>query len=273
MYSIMSLFRLFFSLLALTCGLSIPSPAMASDRSAAGQGQDWSRAERAFRVCAGCHTLSPSGEHRGGPNLYGLMSREIASAPGFAYSSALRAAGGRWTSERLSAFLEDPRDFAPRSKMAYHGIKSAPVRDDLVAWLIWATQDSGQQAAGNDIAATLASGDADNGRNLFRPCMACHSFEEGGRSKIGPNLFGIVGRPSASFPGFRYSDALEKRNTVWSPMELNRFFIEKKQFGQGTHRAFQDLPTLEARADLIAWLRTLQPQNGGIDTRLRTAQD
>jgi cytochrome c2 len=75
-----------------------------------------SRREEAFdRFCAGCH--APAFGTPPGPPLTGVLGRPVASVPGFAYSDALKAAGGRWTDDRLKAFLADPEAFAPGTTM------------------------------------------------------------------------------------------------------------------------------------------------------------
>lgn len=262
MYSLRLPLRLFFLLLfhGFLHGFTLSVAAQDAGAEPQGTGYltpDGRRAEKTFRICAGCHTLRPGAEHRAGPNLFGLMTRDIASAPGYVYSEELRAKSGRWTTNSLSMFLEKPKDFVPGNAMAYHGIKNRDVRDELVAWLSVATSKGFDPYGLDDIEALLSKGNPDRGRPLFRPCMTCHTYKQGQAAKIGPNLFGLVGRRSATFEGFNYSNPLRRRDVIWTPLELNRFFIEKKRFDQGTHRAFRKLSKFEDRADLIAWLKTL----------------
>lgn len=54
----------------------------------------------------------------------------------------------------------------------------------------------------------LADGDPVNGQKIFRRCIACHTVDSGGPSRVGPNLHGIVGSVTAQAEGFRYSDAM-----------------------------------------------------------------
>jgi cytochrome c len=92
---------------------------------------------------------------------------------------------------------------------------------------------------------------------FFRPCGACHSFSEGEPAKIGPNLWGVVGRPVASFPGFDYSERLLRRGGVWTEDRLIEFFEEEKHFEQGTHAAFRNMQTREDRELLLSLLKSL----------------
>lgn len=77
---------------------------------------------RVFQAqCGGCHTIEP-GAHRAGPSLYRVLGRPAASAAGFDYSPALRHADIIWTPETLDAFLEDPQDVAPGTRMVFWGL-------------------------------------------------------------------------------------------------------------------------------------------------------
>jgi cytochrome c2 len=86
-----------------------------------------------FEPCASCHKMSGLGGERG-PTVAGVLGREIASGD-FEYSPALKAVGGRWTAERLDAFLENPSRFAPGTYMAIPGIASDSIRRTLIEHL------------------------------------------------------------------------------------------------------------------------------------------
>ncbi len=89
--------------------------------------------ERAFRKCQSCHKLG-DGENGTGPHLYALLDRPIGGVDGFAYSDDLANHGGTWTPEELDAWLEDPKAYAPGSKMV---LKTNKVEDraNLIAYL------------------------------------------------------------------------------------------------------------------------------------------
>jgi cytochrome c len=90
-------------------------------------------AERAVQSCRRCHGLDLNGTVAG-PSLRGLFDRNIATAPGFSYSLALRRLGGRWTDKGLDSFLRDPETFAPGSSMAF-SIPDSLVRRAVIEYL------------------------------------------------------------------------------------------------------------------------------------------
>ena len=125
------------------------------------------------------------------------------------------------------------------------------------------TIDTGsEEAAGAetetvDLVAVLAAGDADKGAKVFSKCSACHKLEKGANA-TGPYLHGIVGRAVDAAEGFSgYSGALEKVADVWSPEHLYAFLENPKGFAPGTKMAFAGLKKSEDRADLIAYLATI----------------
>lgn len=87
-----------------------------------------------FAQCAACHTVT-AGQNRIGPNLYKVVGRPKASAPGFAYSPAMKAQKGVWTEAELDAFIAAPRAKVPGTRMVYAGQPDAAKRARLIAWL------------------------------------------------------------------------------------------------------------------------------------------
>ena len=76
-----------------------------------------------------------------------------------------------------------------------------------------------------DIAALLAVGDAEHGKNVFKKCSACHSVKKGGKNKIGPALYGVLGRNMAGLEDYKYSKALIAFAKSWTFEEMNSFLI------------------------------------------------
>lgn len=106
----------------------------------------------------------------------------------------------------------------------------------------------------------LASGDVDKGIGVSKKCAACHTFEEGGANKVGPNLYGIVGRLKGSHEGFKYSSAMMERNgagETWTYENLNAFLLKPKDYLKGTSMGFAGLKKDGDRADMIVYLRSL----------------
>jgi cytochrome c len=102
-----------------------------------------------------------------------------------------------------------------------------------------------------------ADGDAAKGKTLFSKCAICHSVKEG-ENKVGPSIFGIVGRPSATIPGFSYSEAMKKYNVTWDPATLDAYLVNPRQAVPGTKMIFVGLKEPADRADVIAYLATLK---------------
>ena len=107
-----------------------PAPVLAALPKANAQaGQD------TFKKCMQCHTPDKGGRNLVGPNLYGIVGRERAKQPGFAYSDAMKKHPGSWTFEELAKYLHDPKADIPGNKMAFAGVKDNAELADLLAYL------------------------------------------------------------------------------------------------------------------------------------------
>ena len=103
----------------------------------------------------------------------------------------------------------------------------------------------------------LADGDAAAGEKVFIKCKACHENEKG-VNKIGPTLKGVVGRPTASVPGYNYSDAMKAKGAeglVWDEATLTAYLPDPRKFVPGTKMAFAGLKKREEVANVIAYLK------------------
>ena len=104
----------------------------------------------------------------------------------------------------------------------------------------------------------LAAADLGAGEKAIKKCTACHTFDNGGAHKIGPNLWNIVERPIAGAEGFAFSSALQDRGAeTWSYDNLDGFLAKPKDWAPGTKMSFAGLRKAGQRADLLAYLRTL----------------
>ncbi len=109
------------------------------------------------------------------------------------------------------------------------------------------------------IAPLLASADPKAGEQFaHRVCIACHTFDKGGKPGVGPNLYGVVGGPHDHEQGFNYSPAMEKfKGQPWTFDALNEWLYKPSAYAPGTRMSFAGITSDKQRADVIAYLRTL----------------
>jgi cytochrome c len=108
-----------------------------------------------------------------------------------------------------------------------------------------------------DLATLLAAADVEKGRQTARVCMSCHTFDQGGADRIGPSLWGVVGRDVHASKTFAYSSALAAQSGVWSYDRLDAWLSNPAKAVPGTKMAFAGLRRDEDRANVIAFLSTL----------------
>ena len=112
-------------------------------------------------------------------------------------------------------------------------------------------------AAAEPIEKLLQTASVEKGAAVAKKCASCHTFEKGGPNRVGPNLFGVVGRDRAAEPGFNYSAAMKAKGGKWSFEDLNAFLANPKATVPGTAMSFAGLPKDSERADMISYLRSL----------------
>lgn len=159
--------------LCLAASLSAAPPATAS---APGDTPgDAEAGRKAFRVCGACHTVEPGGPSTIGPNLNGVVGRDIASVAGFAYSDALRRLEGSWDAERLDRFIANPTGVAPGSRMVVR-VADPRQRADLIAYLETLRPGAAVAAAApaTDFGPNWPAGPGQV--ETGRLCSACHSL-------------------------------------------------------------------------------------------------
>lgn len=103
----------------------------------------------------------------------------------------------------------------------------------------------------------LADTDAVAGKIVAMRCATCHSFEAG-KTKIGPSLFGVVGRKAGTVPNFAYSNAMKNSNIVWTADKLDAYLSGPKTLVLGNHMGYAGVSKEDSRANLIAYLATLK---------------
>ena len=105
-----------------------------------------------------------------------------------------------------------------------------------------------------NIMAIFASTSATEGEKVFKKCAACHSIAEGGKNKIGPALWGVLGRQAGSLPDYKYSKAMAAHGKKWSFEEMNGFLIKPKDWIKGTKMSYAGLKSEKERAAVILYM-------------------
>lgn len=143
---------------------------------------------------------------------------------------------GRGDRSRLVVFMRDIEHQAPAAPAAPQAAAPAEVQD---------------------LGTLLASADAGAGEGKARVCTTCHTLEQGGPNRLGPNLWGVVGRPIGSHGGFAYSPAMKAQQGAWSYERLDQFLASPAREVPGTKMAFAGLRRAQDRAAVIKYLATL----------------
>lgn len=123
------------------------------------------------------------------------------------------------------------------------------------------------------IMALIAAADIAKGEKLSKACAACHSFEQGGPDKVGPNLYGVVGGPKAHKAGFAYSSSLAEMGGSWDYDALNHFLYKPKDYISGTKMNYVGMKKAGDRAAMIAWLRQQGSSGYGLPSASQIAAE
>ena len=107
-----------------------------------------------------------------------------------------------------------------------------------------------------DIAALMSMGDVASGEKIFKKCAACHSVVKGGKNKIGPALYNVVGRKVGGVSDYKYSKALAEYDKSWTLEELNGFLLKPSKWIKGTKMAYAGLRKEKDRASVILFMNS-----------------
>jgi len=107
-----------------------------------------------------------------------------------------------------------------------------------------------------DIKTLLSLGTIEHGEKVFKKCSACHVIAKGGKNKIGPVLYGVLGRKSGSVSDYKYSKALMAYGKVWSFSEMNSFLTKPQAHIKGTKMAYAGLKSDKDRASIILYMNS-----------------
>ena len=136
---------------------------------------------------------------------------------------------------------------------------AAPVKPgyDLPAAAEATAETTKTAAPAEPLPVLLAHADLKKGEALAHACGACHNFEKGAGAKVGPPLWGVVGRPVASIAGFSYSDAIKGKGGNWDYDKINAFITSPKTYAPGTKMTYAGEADPDKRADILDYLHTL----------------
>ena len=112
----------------------------------------------------------------------------------------------------------------------------------------------------------LATASVEKGAGAAKKCLACHDFTKGGPNKVGPNLYGVVGRERASHEGFTYTAAMKSKPGKWTIQDLDHYLVSPRSMVPGTSMAFAGITKGPERADLLAYLNTLSDSPAPLPT-------
>ncbi len=147
------------------------------------------------------------------------------------------------------------------------GIAVSPVKPKIPGYDLPGAEVAAAPAAGpaaeadKPIAERMQVADAGRGERAVGACKACHSFENGGANKVGPNLWKVVDGPKGHIDGFAYSAALKERKAKgenWGTEQLDAFLKKPSAYLAGTSMSYAGVARADQRADIIAYLASLK---------------
>ncbi len=118
--------------------IAVAAPLVAFAAAAVAQDADVAAGEKVFKKCAACHSITPDGKSKVGPDLYGVIGRTTGTLPGFNYSEVMTKAGQDghvWTEDELNIYLESPKAMFPGTKMTFVGLKKPEDRTNVIAYI------------------------------------------------------------------------------------------------------------------------------------------
>ena len=117
-----------------------------------------------------------------------------------------------------------------------------------------AAETSSENSASGNIMTLFASTSSEDGAKVFKKCAACHSIAQGDGNKIGPALWGVLGRQAGSISDYKYSKAMAAHGKNWSFEEMNGFLTKPKDWIKGTKMSFAGLKSEKDRAAVILYM-------------------
>ena len=134
------------------------------------------------------------------------------------------------------------------------GPKTPSYQVEVENQLISSTSQVAETVEKIDIASVMAMGDIASGEKIFKKCAACHSINKGGKNKIGPALYNVVGRAVGGVDDYKYSKTLTSYGKEWTFEELNGFLTKPSSYLKGTKMSYAGLRKEKDRASIIKYL-------------------
>jgi len=135
-----------------------------------------------------------------------------------------------------------------------YNVKAPEGNTYKVATKIKKTNKDAKAEDDGNIKALLALGNFDHGKIVFKKCAACHSVSKGGGNKIGPVLWGVIGRKAGTIGDYKYSKAMSGFGKTWDFEAMNIFLVKPKNYVKGTKMAYAGLKKEKDRASIIIYL-------------------
>ncbi|SNS76029.1 cytochrome c [Sphingomonas laterariae] len=168
------------------------------------------------------------------------------------------------------ADVSDPVDLATLQRDWPAGLDSRAAKARLAGYMTSvergtapmpaiAAESARPAAAPVDLGTLLAAASGEKGKATARVCLTCHTFEQGGPNRTGPNLWGVVGRDIGSHAGFAYSPALTVQPGSWTYAQLDAYLTSPARSIPGNRMAFAGIRNPADRAGLLAYLGSLSP--------------
>ena len=142
------------------------------------------------------------------------------------------------------------------AEAVFHPVKPAKPGFDVVVAEKTPAGGGAAPAADEPIAQRLASATVEKGDASAKKCAACHTFGKGEPDRVGPNLYGVVGRPKGTEGGFAYSPAIKGKGGNWTVEDLDAFLAAPGKYAPGTKMSFAGIPRGSERADLITYMNS-----------------
>ena len=132
--------------------------------------------------------------------------------------------------------------------------KNPGYKVEVESQLISGTSQATEVVEKINITAIMSLGDVESGKKIFKKCAACHSINKGGKNKIGPALYNVVGRAVGNLDDYKYSKALASYGKEWTFEELNGFLQKPASYLKGTKMSYAGLRKEKDRASIIKYL-------------------